>query len=60
MRASLYKKLTENIEEWSEIGDLVLIKSSIIITYLPKFILSFYLYFNGRERESFSMSLPMM
>lgn len=59
VRAVHYEKVSAKIEKWSKISNLTIIKITLPITYLPKFLSSFYLFLNGHGSDSFTLNYPM-
>ncbi|XP_055297011.1 putative odorant receptor 71a [Sitodiplosis mosellana] len=58
--AAIYANVNEKVETWTEITYFALVKLSIPGIMLPKFIISFYLYFSTTLGEdTFSLPFPM-
>lgn len=57
---AIYVEVNDRIEKWSQIVHFVLVNVSIPFLILPKYLVSFYLYYTtDMGNDAFELPLPM-
>ncbi|XP_031636515.1 odorant receptor coreceptor-like [Contarinia nasturtii] len=54
-----YEKVNLKVEKWSRISYVAFMHVTYPVVFIPKLLLSFYIYFTDRESEAFFLNYPM-